>query len=219
MQFISSRSILHTTFSTNITQTAIELQFTRDSAKVCSFSETSILAVVPIVELCPERFDGIAVSLRSGLCNEDHGPKTLETRHARRWMKIGVLENFQSRAAVRWTLVLRSRRGWGGGRAHGRAPPLPKGTYISWLAVGITRSYNTIASASSATKHASSREYSSLFLLHRSVSHFHGVSLFLGNDRVVLVAWQLDMRIDFIFGVVSFISVVINLSLGTVCRV
>lgn len=125
----------------------------------------------------------------SGLCNEDHGPKTLETRHARRWMKIGVLENFQSRAAVRWTLVLRSRRGWGGGRAHGRAPPLPKGTYISWLAVGITRSYNTIASASSATKHASSREYSSLFLLHRSVSHIHGVSLFLGNNRVVLVAW------------------------------
>lgn len=79
--------------------------------------------------------------------------------------KLARLEIFKvvvARCCEPW--VLRSRRGWGGGRAHGRAPPLPKGTYISWLAAGVTRSYNTIASASSATRHASSSEYSSLSL-------------------------------------------------------
>lgn len=80
--------------------------------------------------------------------------------------KLARLEIFKvvvARCCEPW--VLRSRRGWDGGRAHGRAPPpLPKGTYISWLAAGVTRSYNTIASASSATRHASSSEYSSLSL-------------------------------------------------------
>lgn len=113
-------------------------------------------------------FDVVAISLRVRVYATRGS--LVETKSRRRASRSAVNENwhvrnFQSRAAVRWTPVLRSRRGWGGGRAHGRAPPLPNGTYISWLAAGVTRTYNTIASASSAARHASSREYSTL--VHR----------------------------------------------------
>lgn len=154
-----------TSFYENTKKTKLTIRIAIRTWQACSISKTPTLTILPD-NPCPSR-TRISIFLsrlrnRWRVWTREKAGHTVALDDEWKLARLEIFKVVVARCCEPW--VLRSRRGWGGGRAHGRAPPLPKGTYISWLAAGVTRSYNTIASASSATRHASSSEYSSLSL-------------------------------------------------------